>query len=150
MRAVVQRVTEGKVLVEGKIVGAIGKGLMILLGIRNEDTEKDAEWLAEKCVNLRIFENEEGKFHFSLLDISGEILVVSQFTLYSDCRRGRRPSFTAAAPPELAEKLYNRFLEILKQKELKVETGIFAARMKVEIHNDGPVTLILNSEDKLQ
>ncbi len=149
MRAVVQRVTESRVLVGEKIVGAIGRGLVVLLGIRNGDTERDAEWLAEKCVNLRIFENEEGKFHFSLLDISGEILVVSQFTLYSNCRRGRRPSFTEAAPPELAEKLYNRFVEILTQKGLKVETGIFAARMKVEIHNDGPVTLILSSEDKL-
>ena len=150
MRAVVQRVTRAKVIVENKIVGEIGRGLLVLLGVRNGDAERDAEWLAEKCVNLRIFENEEGKFHFSLLDISGDILVVSQFTLYGDCRRGRRPSFTEAASPELAEKLYNRFIDILKQKRLKVETGIFAARMSVEIHNDGPVTLILNSEDKLQ
>ncbi len=149
MRAVVQRVTNGRVSVDGKIVGAIGKGLVVFLGIRNGDTDKDAEWLAEKCVNLRIFENKEGKFHFSLLDIFGEVLVVSQFTLYGDCRRGRRPSFTEAASPELAEKLYNRFVEFLREKGLKVETGIFGARMKVKIHNDGPVTLILSSEDKL-
>jgi len=149
MRAVVQRVTQAKVSVGEEVVGAIGKGLVLLLGVRNGDKEKDAQRLAEKCVNLRIFENDEGKFDFSLLDISGEVLVVSQFTLYGDCRRGRRPSFTEAADPEVAEKLYNTFVGLLREKGVKVETGIFRARMKVEIHNDGPVTLILSSEDKL-
>lgn len=146
MRVVVQRVSQGRVFVDDKVTGSIGRGLVILLGVKDGDTEEDARWLAEKCVNLRIFENDEGKFHFSLLDIRGEILVVSQFTLYGDCRKGRRPSFTDAAPPEVAEGLYEKFIEILRQTGLRVETGVFASRMRVEIRNDGPVTLIVDSE----
>jgi D-tyrosyl-tRNA(Tyr) deacylase len=148
MRVVVQRVSKAKVFVEGNIVGSISKGLVILVAVKNEDTEEEVKWLADKCVNLRIFENEQGKFHYSLLDIRGEILVISQFTLYGDCRRGRRPSFTDAAQPELAEELYEKFVEVLKPTGLKVQTGIFAARMLVEIHNNGPVTLILDSKER--
>ncbi|MFH1941312.1 MAG: D-aminoacyl-tRNA deacylase [bacterium] len=148
MRAVVQRVSRASVAVDGKVVGEIGRGLVILLGVREGDREEDARWMAEKCAHLRIFENEEGKFHFSVLDIMGEILAVSQFTLYGDCRRGRRPSFTDAASPEVAEALYRNFVESLRRIGLKVETGVFAARMKVEIHNDGPVTLIVDSEHR--
>jgi len=148
MRAVIQRVDEGSVQIEGKVVGSIQKGLVILLGVQNGDTEEDAQWLAEKCVNLRIYENDEGKFHFSLQDIQGEILVISQFTLFGDCRKGRRPSFTEAALPEQAELLYNRFVEILQDKKLKIETGVFAAQMLVNIQNSGPVTLIIDSRDR--
>lgn len=146
MKAVLQRVSQASVSVDRKTVGSIGKGAVILLGVRKSDTQADATWLAEKCVNLRIFENDEGKFHFSLLDIKGDILAVSQFTLYGDCRKGRRPSFTDAAHPETAQPLYDAFVDALRQTGLKVETGVFAARMKVDIHNDGPVTLIVDSE----
>ena len=149
MRAVIQRVQEGRVSVQGKVVGSIKRGVVILLGVRSKDTETDANWLADKCVNLRIFENNEGKFYHSLLDIKGEILVVSQFTLYGDCRKGRRPSFTEAAEPETAESLYHCFVDFLRQHALKVETGVFAARMHVEIINDGPVTLIVDTEKEL-
>lgn len=148
MRAVVQRVLEAKVFVEDEVVGTIGRGIVILVGVKDGDREEDASWLAEKCINLRIFENDQGKFHFSLLDIQGEILVVSQFTLYGDCRRGRRPSFTEAAPPEVAEKLYEKFVEALRKTGLNVSTGVFAARMRVEIHNEGPVTLIVDSGNR--
>lgn len=148
MRAVVQRVREAKVFVEDEVVGTIGRGVVVLVGVKDGDREEDASWLAEKCVNLRIFENDQGKFHFSLLDIQGEILVVSQFTLYGDCRRGRRPSFTEAAPPEVAEKLYEKFVEALRKTGLHVSTGVFAARMRVEIHNEGPVTLIVDSGNR--
>ena len=147
MRAVVQRVAKADVVVQGNVVGRIGRGLVILLGVKGDDREEDAVWLAEKCMNLRIFENEGGKFHFSLLDIQGEAPVVSQFTLYGDCRRGRRPSFTDAAPPELAESLYEKFVDAIRQSGLNVQTGIFAARMMVNIHNEGPVTLIVDSEN---
>ncbi len=145
MRAVIQRVREGRVLIDSRIVGAIKKGIVILLGVKTGDTESDAKWLADKCVHLRIFENDKGKFHHSLLDVGGELLVVSQFTLYGDCRKGRRPSFTEAADPSIAEALYQCFVNFLKQYGLKVETGIFAARMEVKIVNDGPVTLIIDS-----
>ena len=148
MRALVQRVSRASVAVQGKKVGAIGRGIVILVGVREGDTEEDARWLADKCVNLRIFENDEGKFDLSLLDIRGEALVVSQFTLYGYCRKGRRPSFTDAARPEVARKLYEAFVEALKRTGLNVETGVFAARMKVEILNDGPVTLMVESEEK--
>ena len=148
MRIVAQRVCQAEVLVDGEVVGCIGRGVVLLLGVKRGDTEEDVVWLAEKCAHLRIFENDQGKFHFSLLDIQGEILVVSQFTLYGDCRRGRRPSFTEAASPEVAEKYYEMFIETLRQMDLKVETGIFAARMKVEIHNEGPVTLVIDSREK--
>jgi len=148
MRAVIQRVDEGSVTINGKIEGSIQKGMVILLGVQNGDTEEDAQWLAEKCMNLRIYENEEGKFDLSLLDIQGEVLVISQFTLFGDCRKGRRPSFTEAAEPEIAEALYHRFVQAIHEKGLKVQTGIFAARMLVHIQNNGPVTLIVDSRER--
>lgn len=147
MRAVVQRVSRASVRVENRIVGKIERGLHILLGIKLTDTEKHADWLAEKCVNLRIFNNEEGKFHFSCKDIGGDILVISQFTLFGDCRKGRRPSFTEAGQPDMAIPLYEYFIKQLRHQAVHVETGIFAARMQCEIVNEGPVTLILDTED---
>lgn len=148
MRAVIQRVSRGDVVIDGQSKGRIGKGLVILIGVREGDTEEDARWLAEKCIHLRIFEDDQGKFNLSLRDVRGEILVVSQFTLYGDCRKGRRPSFTEAASPEVAEWLYNMFIQLLQQNGLKVESGVFGARMQVEIHNEGPVTLIVDSENR--
>lgn len=148
MRAVIQRVSQAKVTVADKVTGEIGRGLVILLGVKTGDGEEEIRWLAEKCINLRIFENDEGKFHYSLLDIQGEVLVVSQFTLYGDCRKGRRPSFTDAADPSLAEPLYEKFVETLRQMKITVATGVFAARMDVEIHNEGPVTLIIDTTDR--
>ncbi|HHW55597.1 MAG: D-aminoacyl-tRNA deacylase [bacterium] len=146
MRAVVQRVTKGRVRVEGETVGEIGPGFVVLLGIGREDTRADAQYLAEKVVNLRVFEDEEGKMNLSLLDVGGEILAISQFTLYGDCRKGRRPSFTAAAPPEEARALYEGFVQEVAGYGLRVATGQFQAHMLVEIHNDGPVTLLLDSK----
>ena len=143
MRAVVQRVRKASVSVGGEVVGAIGPGLVVLLGVKTGDTEAEAKWLANKIANLRIFSDQEGKFNLSALDVGGEALVVSQFTLYGDARKGRRPSFTEAAPPEVAEPLVEKFVEFLRAKGLKVETGRFGAIMLVEIHNDGPVTIIL-------
>ena len=148
MRVVIQRVSHANVTVENQTVGSIKRGLVILVGIKQTDQKADILWMAEKCINLRIFENEQGKFHYSLLDIEGEILAISQFTLYGDCRRGRRPSFTDAASTESAESLYQYFVNLLREKGIKVETGIFAARMDVEIHNEGPVTLIVDSTEK--
>ena len=146
MRAVVQRVSKARVLVEGKVVGEIGKGLMVLLGVGQEDVEKDLEYLAEKIVNLRIFEDENGKMNISLLDVGGELLVVSQFTLYGDCRKGKRPSYSSAARPEEAQAVYEKFVEYCRGYNIKVETGIFQAMMDVQIHNNGPVTLLLDSK----
>jgi len=143
MRAVVQRVRKASVSVGGEVVGAIGPGLVVLLGVKTGDTEAEAKWLANKIANLRIFSDQEGKFNLSALDVGGEALVVSQFTLYGDARKGRRPSFIEAAPPEVAEPLVEKFVEFLRAKGLKVETGRFGAIMLVEIHNDGPVTIIL-------
>jgi len=143
MRAVVQRVSEASVTVEGKVVGQIGRGLVVLLGVRQGDTEAEAEWLANKVANLRIFADEQGKFNLSVLDVGGEALVISQFTLYGDARRGRRPDFTQAARPEVAEPLCDRFVDHLRQAGLRVETGVFGALMLVKICNDGPVTIIL-------
>ena len=143
MRAVVQRVRKASVSVGGEVVGAIGPGLVVLLGVKTGDTEAEARWLANKIANLRIFSDQEGKFNLSALDVGGEALVVSQFTLYGDAHKGRRPSFTEAAPPEVAEPLVEKFVEFLRAKGLKVETGRFGAIMLVEIHNDGPVTIIL-------
>lgn len=144
MKAVVQRVTAASVTVEGRVVGAIGPGLMILLGVTHDDGEEQAAWLAAKITGLRIFEDEEGKMNRSLRDIGGGALVVSQFTLYGDCRKGKRPSFTDAAAPAQAEHLYERFITLLRQAGVApVETGIFGAHMQVEICNDGPVTIIL-------
>jgi D-tyrosyl-tRNA(Tyr) deacylase len=139
-------VSKGSVTVDGKVIGAIGKGLVILLGVRHGDTEEDAQFLAEKCANLRIFSDEAGKFNLSVLDVGGEMLVVSQFTLYGDTRKGRRPSFIEAAPPEVSEPLYHKFMQYLKELGLRVEAGIFGAMMEVEIHNDGPVTILVESK----
>ncbi|MFZ5915378.1 MAG: D-aminoacyl-tRNA deacylase [Chloroflexota bacterium] len=143
MRAVVQRVSRAAVTVEGQVVGCIGRGLTILVGVRNGDTEAEAEWLAHKIASLRIFADDEGKFNLSLQDVGGAALVVSQFTLYGDARKGRRPSFTDAAPPKVAEPLVACFAAHLRAEGLPVESGVFGAAMQVEIHNDGPVTLIL-------
>ena len=145
MRAVIQRVSEAKVTVDKKIVGEIERGLLVLLGVSTEDSEKDALYLVEKTLNLRIFEDEAEKMNLSLLDIKGELLVVSQFTLYGDSRRGRRPSFIDAAPPEKAENLYNFFVEEAKKQVSKVATGKFQAMMDVSLVNAGPVTILLDS-----
>lgn len=146
MRAVVQRVTSSKVVVDDKIIGEIGKGLNILIGISKEDTEEDLLYLRDKIINLRIFEDENDKMNLSLLDVKGEILAISQFTLYGDCRKGRRPNFMEAEGGDKAKALYERFVDLLKEKNIRVETGEFGAHMKVDIQNDGPVTLILDSK----
>lgn len=146
MRVIVQRVVKGKVTVGERTVGEIGKGCVLLLGIGKEDEARDIAYLVEKIMNLRIFEDETGKMNISLLDIRGELLVVSQFTLYGDCRKGKRPSYDKAARPEVARELYERFVRHCKEYGIKVETGEFQAMMKVEIHNDGPVTLLLDSK----
>jgi D-tyrosyl-tRNA(Tyr) deacylase len=146
MRAVVQRVSEARVKVAGEIVGEIGPGFLVLLGVGKDDTDQDADWLAEKISGLRVFEDSEGKLNLSLADVRGSVLVVSQFTLYADCRKGRRPGFEAAAPPELAERLYEHFVARLKEKNLPVATGRFQAMMEVELVNQGPVTLLLDSK----
>jgi D-tyrosyl-tRNA(Tyr) deacylase len=147
MRAVIQRVTQGSVSIEGKIVGAINAGLVILLGVGAGDNEADVELLANKIANLRIFADAEGKFNLSALDINAEILVISQFTLFADARKGRRPSFTDAARPEIAIPLYEKFVEKFREMSFKVETGEFQADMLVEIHNSGPVTIWLDTAD---
>lgn len=145
MRIVIQRVKSASVTVDNEIIGKIGKGILVLLGISVDDSEKDALYLLEKTLNLRIFEDYEDKMNLSLLDISGELLVVSQFTLYGDSRKGRRPSFIEAAPPEKANALYEYFVSEAKQKLLRVETGKFQAMMDVALINDGPVTILLDS-----
>ena len=146
MKAVIQRVLRGSVSVAGEIVGEVGRGLVIMLGVRQGDDRGDAQFLAEKCVNLRIFPDDAGRFDQSALDIDAELLVISQFTLYGDCRKGRRPNFSAAAAPEESKPLYDAFVEIIRGFGLKTETGIFAADMQVVIHNDGPVTIIAESK----
>jgi D-tyrosyl-tRNA(Tyr) deacylase len=146
MRAVLQRVSGARVSVDGRVAGEIGAGLCILLGVGEGDTGRDAEWLAEKTVNLRIFEDGAGKLNLSLLDTGGDALVVSQFTLYGDCRKGRRPSFVKAASPGEGKRLYEYFMECLKSCGIRVGCGIFQAHMLVEIQNDGPVTLILDTD----
>ncbi|MBD7915018.1 D-tyrosyl-tRNA(Tyr) deacylase [Clostridium sp. Sa3CUN1] len=146
MRVVVQRVTSSRVIVEDKIVGSINKGLNLLIGISKEDSEEDLIYLRDKIVNLRIFEDENDKMNLSLLDVKGDILAISQFTLYGDCRKGRRPNFMEAEGGERANSLYNKFVELLRETNLKVETGKFGAHMMVDIQNDGPVTLILDSK----
>ena len=146
MRAVVQRVTCGSVSVRDERVGSIQQGTVVLLGVGREDTEEDARYLADKIVNMRIFEDIDGKLNLSLLDIKGEVLAISQFTLYGDCRKGRRPSFSEAAPAARAQELYEKFLDLLRGYGLSVETGRFQAMMQVEIHNDGPVTMLLDSK----
>ena len=144
MRAVVQRVSRSSVTVDGEVVGAVDRGVMVLLGVAHGDGEEQARWLASKIAGLRIFEDAEGKMNRSLLDVGGGALVISQFTLYGDCRKGRRPSFSTAARPEIAEPLVEQFADYLRQEGVQpVESGVFGAYMQVEIHNDGPVTLIL-------
>jgi len=145
MRAVVQRVSEASVMVDGQTVGAIRQGLMVLLGVARGDTSGDAVYLAEKTCGLRIFQDQQGKMNRSVEDISGSILVVSQFTLLGDCRKGRRPGFTDAAEPELADKLYEEYVALLRQRGVTVATGVFRAEMKVGLVNDGPVTMLLDS-----
>jgi len=147
MRAILQRVTSGKVTIEGEISGQIGAGYVVLLGVGANDTEAEVELLANKIANLRVFADGEGKFNLSALDVKAEMLVVSQFTLFADCRKGRRPSFTDAARPELAVPLYERFVERLRAMGFKVETGVFQADMLVEIHNSGPVTIWLDTDE---
>jgi D-tyrosyl-tRNA(Tyr) deacylase len=146
MRAVVQRVSRAKVTVEGKTAGEIGAGLVILLGVGRADTAAVAASMAEKLANLRIFEDSAGKMNLSLLDVKGSALVISQFTLYGDARGQRRPSFIAAAPPELARKLYEEFCHALEQRGIAADTGIFQAKMSVELVNEGPVTILVDSE----
>ncbi len=146
MRAVVQRVYQAGVSVEGKVVGSVQKGLAVFLGIGREDEEKDAAYLAEKIAGLRIFEDEAGLMNKSVLDVAGAVLVVSQFTLYGDCRKGRRPSFTDAAPPGEAERLYEYFCEVLRRQGVTVATGKFQAEMRVLVDNHGPVTILLDSK----
>jgi len=147
MRACVQRVSEAHVTVEGAVTGRIGNGLVVLLGVGTEDGEAEASWLADKVIGLRIFEDDAGKMNRSLAEAGGAMLVVSQFTLYGDCRRGRRPSFTAAAPPELAERLYDEFVERVRNAGIEVATGRFREHMLVSLVNDGPVTLWIDTAD---
>ena len=147
MRAILQRVTRGKVTVEHQITGEIGNGFVVLLGVGVNDTTAEVELLANKIANLRVFADGEGKFNLSALDVKAEMLVVSQFTLFADCRKGRRPSFTDAARPELAVPLYELFVERLRAMGFKVETGVFQADMLVEIHNSGPVTIWLDTAE---
>ena len=145
MRALVQRAAAGSVDVAGERIGEIGKGLVILLGVTHSDTEKDAAFLAEKCMNLRIFEDDAGKMNRSLLDVGGEALIISQFTLYGDASHGRRPSFTEAARPEVAIPLYEKFVELCRGYGVRVATGRFGAEMLVSIRNDGPVPILAES-----
>jgi len=148
MKALLQRVTGASVSVEGEVVGSIGLGLVVLVGVAGGDSDKDIQYLARKIVNLRIFADKEEKFNLSALDIKGELLLVSQFTLLADTRKGRRPSFTGAAPPPQAEELFRQFVEAVKASGLRVATGRFQQYMQLEIHNDGPVTIMLDSKDK--
>jgi D-tyrosyl-tRNA(Tyr) deacylase len=145
VRAVIQRVSSARVELDGEVTGSIGRGLLVLLGVGRGDSEKQATWLAEKIAGLRIFEDGEGKMNLSVQDIGGSVLVVSQFTLYGDCRKGRRPSFTEAASPDLADRLYQQFASRLRALNLPVETGVFQAKMDVYLVNDGPVTIILDT-----
>ena len=150
MRALIQRVSHASVTVEGERVGEIEKGLLVLLGVGPQDTEKQADFLAEKCANLRIFTDENDKMNLSLLDIGGEMLVVSQFTLYADCRKGKRPSFTGAALPEQAVPLYEQFLQECRSRGFEPQHGRFGADMLVASENDGPVTILLDTDELLQ
>lgn len=146
MRAVVQRVSSSSVCVNEKVIGEIGAGFNVLIGISKDDTLEDLKYIRDKIINLRVFHDENDKMNLSLLDIKGEILVISQFTLYGDCRKGRRPNFMQAQGGEEAEKLYEEFLKLIKESNLKVQCGEFGADMKVQINNDGPVTILLDSK----
>lgn len=146
MRIVLQRSKQAKVVVDQEVVGQISSGFVLLVGVTHDDKPEDAAYLAEKIVHLRVFEDEEGKMNHSLLDVGGEILSVSQFTLYGDCRKGRRPNFMEAAKPDFANELYETFNHMLREKGVRVETGKFGAMMDVQLTNDGPVTLILESK----
>lgn len=145
MRAVLQRVSKAHVNVNDQCTGSIDHGLLILLGVHSDDTEKDLQWLVDKILNLRIFEDNEGRMNLSLLDVQGKLLVVSQFTLYGDCRKGRRPSWSSAAPPEKAKTMYEQFIEKCRQRHVTTETGVFQADMQVSLVNSGPVTMLLDS-----
>ncbi len=145
MRAVIQRVKCASVQVDNRIICSIDHGLLVLLGVHAEDTDRDVVWLANKTANLRIFDDPDGKMNLSLLDTGGSLLVVSQFTLYGDCRKGRRPSWSQAGPPELAENLYTAFADAVRRHGISVQTGQFQAMMNVSLTNDGPVTLLLDS-----
>ena len=145
MRAVIQRVTQSTVSVEDEVAGVIGPGLLVLLGVAPQDARRDADYLAHKIINLRLFEDSSGKLNLSLRDTGQEMLVVSQFTLMADCRKGRRPSFSEAAAPDLAQSLYDHFVEVVRSAGISVQTGRFRSRMAVALINDGPVTLILDS-----
>ncbi len=149
MRSVVQRVSRASVTIDGEEVGRIGRGLVVLLGIHAGDTSKDLRWMTDKILNLRIFEDDDGKMNHSLFDIDGEVLIVSQFTLYGDCRKGRRPGYSSAARPEIAEPLYEQFVENVRQNGIITATGKFQAMMNVELINDGPVTLIVDSPQQM-
>lgn len=145
MRAVIQRVARAELSVNGEQIAAIGKGYVVLLGVTHDDNENDARYIADKITSLRLFEDEAGKINLGITNVGGEVLIVSQFTLYADCRKGRRPSFTDAAPPAVADKLYQRVVELLRETGLSVQTGIFGAHMLVALVNDGPVTILLDS-----
>jgi len=147
MRAVVQRVSAARVRVDGAVVGAIDTGLLVLLGVAVGDTRADVDWLVDKVLGLRIFSNDAGKFDRSLIDVGGALLVVSQFTLLADTRRGRRPSFTLAAPPDLADSLYAHFVGVANERGVAVATGVFGSTMDVELTNHGPVTIVLDSRE---
>ena len=147
MRAVIQRVSKASVTVEGRTIAQIGNGILVLLGVKQDDSKKEAELLAKKTANLRIFNDKQGKMNLSLLDIGGEALVVSQFTLYGNCKKGRRPSFIDAALPEKADLLYQEYVQYLKDEHITVQTGQFQAMMQVELVNEGPVTIILDSAE---
>lgn len=148
MRAVIQRTTEASVSVGDEETGSIGPGLVVLLGIQATDGAKEIQWMADKIINLRIFEDDEGKMNRSLAETGGEMLIVSQFTLYGDCRKGRRPGYSSAAPPAVAEPLYEKFVEEIKARGLRAATGTFQASMQVRLVNDGPVTLLLDSDKR--
>ena len=150
MRALSQRVSQASVSVEGQVIAAIKQGFVVFVGVGRGDSDIDARYLAEKIANLRVFADESGKFNLSILDIGGEVLVVSQFTLFASTRKGRRPSFSDAAPPEEAEPLMDTFVQFLRTAGLRVDTGRFQQYMLVEIHNDGPVTIFIDSEERLK